>query len=68
MLLWKAGRLRRNHAGSGEQAGESAQQAGEPDEEPAVGAQLGDAAGECSDFNPSPSVSQSGVGVTQLRQ
>lgn len=38
----------RNHAGSGVQAGESAQQAGEPDEEPAVGAQLGDAAGECA--------------------
>lgn len=41
-----ADRLRWNHAGSGEQAGESAAEAGEPDEEPAVGAQLGDAAGE----------------------
>lgn len=48
MPLGKADRLRRNHAGSGVQAGESAQQAGEPDEEPAVGAQLGDAAGECA--------------------
>lgn len=48
MPLGKADRLRRNHAGSGVQAGESAQQAGEPDEEPAVGAQPGDAAGECA--------------------
>lgn len=56
MLLGKGSRLSRNHAGSGEQAGESAQQAREPDEEPAVGAQLGDAAGECCDFNLSPSV------------
>lgn len=39
-------RLHWNHAGSGEQAGESAAEAGDSDEEPAVGAQLGDAAGE----------------------
>lgn len=51
MLLGKAGRLSRNHAGSREQAGVSAQQAGQPDEEPAVGAQPGDAAGECCDFS-----------------
>ncbi len=35
-----------NHAGSGEQAGEPAEEAGDPDEEPTVGAKLGNAAGE----------------------
>lgn len=56
------GRADRSHAGSGVQAGESAQQAGEPDEEPAVGAQLGDAAGECASSTLRPSAR--GVGVT----
>ena len=34
------------HAGSGEQAGEPAEEAGDPDEEPAVGSKLGNPAGE----------------------
>lgn len=35
-----------NHAGSGEQAGKPVEEAGEPDEEPTVGAKLGNATGE----------------------
>lgn len=38
--------LRRDHAGSGEQAGEPAEEAGDPNEEPAVGTKLGNPSGE----------------------
>lgn len=38
--------LSRDHAGSGEQAGEPAEEAGDPHEEPAVGTKLGNPPGE----------------------
>ncbi len=38
--------LRCNHAGSGEQTGKPAEDAGVPDEEPTVGTKLGNPAGK----------------------